>query len=62
MPIHTQTSHSQQVSQRVVLLDYLEGPGVRDFSVGSVGEPARSRAGDIELESQDILSRLASCC
>lgn len=35
-------SHSQQVSERVVLLDDLEGPGVRDFGVWGVGKPARA--------------------
>jgi len=37
----TSNSHSQEVSQGVVLLDNLEGSGVRDFGVGGVGEPAR---------------------
>lgn len=35
-------SHSQQVSERVVFLDDLEGPGVRNFGVWSVGKPARA--------------------
>lgn len=37
--------HSQEVAEGVVLLDDLEGSGVRDFCVRGVGEPACGQSG-----------------
>lgn len=42
--------HSQEVAEGVVLLDDLEGSGVRNFGVRGVGEPVNGRVVDTNTE------------